>query len=179
MIIDPRVNDHLRPGVIAEEQSEPSADPGTPPMAVARAERAALAVLVPGWLLRDDFQHQPAQRVEQLDVRIRCEPGLIASLRALDRAVELAQLVDGAIVEQQRPSVALHQRSTSPSMSSSGGGCGLDARRRTSHLELDGQGLDNAHRSKLPVDIDKRLAVLGARARLAWAYGFLPNFCLQ
>ena len=59
-------------------------------------------------------------RVKQLDVRIRCEPRRIASLRALDRVVELAQLHDEAFVEQQRPSVAPHQRSTSPSMSSSG-----------------------------------------------------------
>ncbi len=68
-------------------------------MAVARTERAALAVLVPG-TLRDDLQNQPAQRVEQLDVRIGGEPRRIASLRTLDRTMELAQLVDDAVVEQ-------------------------------------------------------------------------------
>ena len=112
-IIDPRVDDLLRPAVMAKEQSEPSADPGAPPKATAWAERVA-----PGRILRDNLQHLSARCVVQPDVRIGCELRRIDSLCAL----ELAQLVDEAVVEQQRPSVALHQRSTSPSMSSSGSG---------------------------------------------------------
>ncbi len=90
MIVDPRVDDHLRPRVVPEEQSELSADPGAPPMAVARAEGAALAVLVPGWILRDDLQHQPAQHFTPIwddAPGIEAKDGLFSSLNEANRLV--------------------------------------------------------------------------------------------
>ena len=82
---------------------------------LALRQRVALAVPVPGRI----------SSISRLDAwnsvtfALDANPAVTA-LCASNRVMELAQLVDEAIVEQQRPSVPLLQGSTSPPISSSG-----------------------------------------------------------
>jgi len=71
-------DDHPSLRVVAEEQPEPSPDPGSPPVAMGRPQAVVLAVLVTHRAAQRSFQHQLAQRPEQLDIRIGFETRRIA-----------------------------------------------------------------------------------------------------
>src|SRR5690606_17266947 len=119
LIIDPGEHDGLGLGVVTKEQAEPPSDLRAPPMPIVWPEGIALAVFVPCRIARHRFQDQLAQRTKQLDVGVALEAFRIVALGACGRRMQLLKLLHDALVEQQHPSVTLHQSATSPSMFSS------------------------------------------------------------
>ena len=104
LVVPPGVGDHLRLGVIAEEQAEPSSDLRASSMPVRGSQRVALTKLVACRIARHGVHDQLAQRAEQLDVGVgvACEPVRVIPLRPLRRRVQFAQLFDNTLVKQLR-----------------------------------------------------------------------------
>lgn len=118
LIVDPRVDDDPGARIETEEHAEPSSKLRPTPVAMCRAKRVSLAVLLSRRIAWNRMQKKVTQCAKEPHVRITLEPRWILSPRSQGRGMKPRKLLDDALVEQQRPAIDLHQSSTSPSNSS-------------------------------------------------------------
>jgi hypothetical protein len=108
-VIDPGIDDDVRPAVVSKEQAEAAEEFRTEPVPVRFAERIAETVFRPAGVARDDLEHQLHQGGEQLDVGVAPIAMGIGALRPPGRLGQIPQLADDRVMEEERPTVDDHR----------------------------------------------------------------------